>query len=548
MKIYYVCDRCRVVGPAFLRLTNNEYLEDGDICIVSTENRTIAYLLLDNQQSWEYCKIIDSVPVLIKEKWSNFLLYSYNGYDKRKGNISALITLSSIFKATVLGFLFKETIEILKYQKDCMDVEILLNVYNKNLDSPVKIQNEKKIKKTNNVFEDSNKKPFISFLNPKIKNLVGVMVEKGNTCKEIISNIRSSFPNEFRDAFVEYNRYNPTGSIFNGLREYFFVGKKDESENEYADSVLSDNKYVKAFLNLHVDTNGKEVSPQKPILLLAIIDLIEVKEILSPFIPISKDLENHYIKTLKKYVFEEVGHRCELQYPFINMKSECFWILAPMSNYEKKSSYSLSDLRKNYYGAIIDRELFEMICDDKKREILQKILVSNYLQVDSSLIEVNNDDLKEETSLIFNKKYGQDQVVESNDNSEIIKDLCVTNFSKNVLSKQKKREKYKLPYGAKIKQIISKDFKISGGGNSSNILYDFIVAVGVKKVYDLKIPFLRGYLVDKTRNLTYISNCKYIEGGYWLNTTGSLGKKIEHIQLIADYLNIEITIEVCSKH
>lgn len=123
--------------------------------------------------------------------------------------------------------------------------------------------------------------------------------------------------------------------------------------------------------------------------------------------------------------------------------------------------------------------------------------------------------------------------------------LVNAQLSNNQITIEKNKKQFaRLPCGAKVRRIVGDDFSISGDVKSSNLIYNFVVAVGVEKVYNLKIPFLRGFLVDRTRNLTYLSSCKYIEGGFWLNTAGSLGKKIELIQYIADSLNIKINIEI----
>lgn len=63
----------------------------------------------------------------------------------------------------------------------------------------------------------------------------------------------------------------------------------------------------------------------------------------------------------------------------------------------------------------------------------------------------------------------------------------------------------------------------------------------------MKIPFRGGYLVDKTRNLKYITFCKPLNGGYWLNTHSSTTNKIELMKQIGEYFGTEVTFDIEEK-
>ena len=97
-----------------------------------------------------------------------------------------------------------------------------------------------------------------------------------------------------------------------------------------------------------------------------------------------------------------------------------------------------------------------------------------------------------------------------------------------------------------INSISFNDYIISNG-NSTEKFIEFINIVGPKLVYQMKIPFRGGYLVDKTRNLKYITFCKPLNGGYWLNTHSSTTNKIELMKQIGEYLGTEVTFDIEEK-
>ncbi|MDE6339559.1 MAG: hypothetical protein K2K97_07205 [Muribaculaceae bacterium] len=69
-----------------------------------------------------------------------------------------------------------------------------------------------------------------------------------------------------------------------------------------------------------------------------------------------------------------------MQYPFYHLQSEPFWRLEPLPWCVKNTSYSLRELRRYFYGAIIDSELFDAFRDDTQWTELRRILVETFLQ------------------------------------------------------------------------------------------------------------------------------------------------------------------------
>ena len=94
---------------------------------------------------------------------------------------------------------------------------------------------------------------------------------------------------------------------------------------------------------------------------------------------------------------------------------------------------------------------------------------------------------------------------------------------------------------------ISFDDYIISSGNSTEKFIKFINLIGPELVYQMKIPFRGGYLVDKTRNLKYIAFCKSLDGGYWLNTHSSTTTKIEQMKQIGEFFGTDVVFDIEEK-
>ena len=97
-----------------------------------------------------------------------------------------------------------------------------------------------------------------------------------------------------------------------------------------------------------------------------------------------------------------------------------------------------------------------------------------------------------------------------------------------------------------INSIEFDTYKITEG-NSTQKFIEFIRLIGPELVYEMKIPYKGGYLVDTIRNLKYISACKKITDDigsiYWLNTNSNTAEKIRLMKQIGISLGIEVKIE-----
>lgn len=92
-------------------------------------------------------------------------------------------------------------------------------------------------------------------------------------------------------------------------------------------------KYIQLFANLRTDKSAsrwpdrvRNRASQKPILLLSVLDLFELKKIDSNFVEITEDLldlfDKHWLEVLP------VTRPGTLAMPFVRMESEGFWHLA----------------------------------------------------------------------------------------------------------------------------------------------------------------------------------------------------------------------------
>ncbi|MBJ2184676.1 MAG: hypothetical protein JFR38_09255 [Muribaculaceae bacterium] len=139
------------------------------------------------------------------------------------------------------------------------------------------------------------------------------------------------------------------------------------------------NEYIDCLSHLSVNKKGTHVAPHKAVLLLTVFDLIKKGEIDSQFIPITKSLEKAFELTWNDLVGSHSHFSCALNYPFQHMSSSPFWTLVKLPSYEFKKEYSMSALKKNFAGAIINEDLFQLIKDETSRAKMEQVLIQTYL-------------------------------------------------------------------------------------------------------------------------------------------------------------------------
>src|SRR5262249_7212563 len=122
-------------------------------------------------------------------------------------------------------------------------------------------------------------------------------------------------------------------------------------------------------------------APHKPVLLLAVIDLIAEGTVSANLIEITPDLGE--LSTLYWSRVMPPDQHGNLALPFFHLKSDGFWHLTPQPG--KKSIVegseqikSVSRLRELIVGARLDEELYQLMQNVRSREQLRALLIEKY--------------------------------------------------------------------------------------------------------------------------------------------------------------------------
>ncbi|MEX0332155.1 MAG: HNH endonuclease [Puniceicoccaceae bacterium] len=135
--------------------------------------------------------------------------------------------------------------------------------------------------------------------------------------------------------------------------------------------------------SLRRDKQGKHERPHKPVMLLAIMDLVELKLVKFGQVPPSEKLKalfHSYFQVVRKEDDKETP-----QNPFYFMSGESFWKLcmkpecAPIyAPGQPKHAPSWSKLIDQVQFAVIDPVLFAHMANPVNRELLREAIVSRY--------------------------------------------------------------------------------------------------------------------------------------------------------------------------
>lgn len=122
-------------------------------------------------------------------------------------------------------------------------------------------------------------------------------------------------------------------------------------------------------------------APHKPVLLLAVISLVERGEILRPQIEITPELVLEFKEIWEKVV--DTPHTPNFALPFFHMKREPFWRLITKTGLEipvtsSGSIKSLAALQESLAYAEIDEVLFYLLQVKENRLFLQQQLLDQY--------------------------------------------------------------------------------------------------------------------------------------------------------------------------
>ena len=149
--------------------------------------------------------------------------------------------------------------------------------------------------------------------------------------------------------------------------------------------------YIKQFTSLHINKTACGVSPNKAILLLSILDLIEKNELLSQFIEYRDRIIKLFNKNWNYFVGSTLTHTPDPGAAFWRMQKEPFWELCFRKDYKDNPSEinncQLKDSRKidkfvKY--AKIDQQLYKLLTDQGNKSTyyiarLRVALIKKYL-------------------------------------------------------------------------------------------------------------------------------------------------------------------------
>lgn len=154
--------------------------------------------------------------------------------------------------------------------------------------------------------------------------------------------------------------------------------------------------YLEAFENMNRAVMWGISAPHKPLLLLAILNLVQNHHVTSHHILLSKELVTEFKRLWLFYIGNQEGNdvimvaegllmdvpksypfKCSIENPFYHMQHEPFWKLirnsdAPMDG--RKFYTSIKSLRLYYAYAEMDEELFELMVDVDAAGIIRQKL------------------------------------------------------------------------------------------------------------------------------------------------------------------------------
>ncbi len=137
--------------------------------------------------------------------------------------------------------------------------------------------------------------------------------------------------------------------------------------------------WLNAFAKLHVD-RSKGIAPHKPVMLLAVLELVERGVITDGTVRLDSDLLFTYRSWWDLLVPER---EFSIALPFFHMKSEPFWELVPRGGHEdvivhRRQMRSVREIREHVECARLDPGLFSLIRDRRENARLVKVLQERY--------------------------------------------------------------------------------------------------------------------------------------------------------------------------
>jgi len=178
--------------------------------------------------------------------------------------------------------------------------------------------------------------------------------------------------------------------------------------------------YVKLFSRLNVNRSHGRISPHKPAMLLAVIELAESKLLNENRIYYNQQLLERFRVYFE--VVQQPGDSCNPYLPFFHLKSEKFWHLQQRPGKQDvlktmRTVRGPSDLTDNIIYASLDNDLFILLQSKKNRAVLRQALINMWFSRSREVIKT----VMAEQRQINNYEYALQKQIENKTVRELAK-------------------------------------------------------------------------------------------------------------------------------
>ncbi|MDF5722156.1 MAG: HNH endonuclease [Rhizonema sp. PD37] len=136
--------------------------------------------------------------------------------------------------------------------------------------------------------------------------------------------------------------------------------------------------YINKFANLHVSRSAG-IAPNKPILLLSVIEAIALRQVQKNQIPLNAELIATF---LNLWSHLETVRKPDIGLPFFHLRSDGFWHLQLKPGLEslidsKVKLRTVNAIRQTVEYAYLDQELWDILQYPQQRSILTQVLIDS---------------------------------------------------------------------------------------------------------------------------------------------------------------------------
>lgn len=166
----------------------------------------------------------------------------------------------------------------------------------------------------------------------------------------------------------------------------------------------------------------KRKAPHKPLLLLAVLDLVHRGIISTPFIAVTGDLVelNELFNLYWRWIIP-LGQTSSIAFPFSRLDREPFWELVPQPGTTItpaiiNNTSSVTYLRKHALGAKLDEDLFHIMQSGEGREALREALLQSCFSPEAAA-------LLREQSIINREAFAYSRLLEEKSHLPLVKEI-----------------------------------------------------------------------------------------------------------------------------